>query len=294
MLQSNSDDENDHQESSSGGEEDVMLISQCATGGGVGKKIIRLQGWMNGKQVLILVDSGSSGSFISENTMKDLGLEKKEVNPITVTVADGGKTMSKEMVENSVWKCQGQVFQTELRVFGLSGYDIILGMDWLSEFSPMWIDWKKKIIQFRYGVKRITLKGVKDNTTKCAPISAVELQKQIQKRAMLQVVQLCSLEDASREELLPPEVEQVLSEHAKVFQEPQGLPPHRPFDHKIVLVPGAQPVNVKSYRYSPQQKDEIERQITEMLKQGIIKPSHSPFASPVLLVKKKMGVGDYA
>jgi hypothetical protein len=56
-----------------------------------------------------------------------------------------------------------------------------------------------------------------------------------------------------------------------------------------VLLPGVQPINVKPYRYSPQQKDEIERQIRAMLQQGLIKPSQSPFASPVLLVRKKDG-----
>jgi hypothetical protein len=38
-------------------------------------------------------------------------------------------------------------------------------------------------------------------------------------------------------------------------------------------MPRAQPVNVKPYRHSPQQKDEIEQRIKEMIKQGIIQPS---------------------
>ena len=49
------------------------------------------------------------------------------------------------------------------------------------------------------------------------------------------------------------------------------------------------PVNSRPYRYSPQHKDEIERQVKEMLTAGLVVPSTSPFASPVLLIQKKDG-----
>lgn len=61
-----------------------------------------------------------------------------------------------------------------------------------------------------------------------------------------------------------------------MFDEPSGLPPAREFDHAIPLIPGAQPVNLRPYRYNPAQKDEIEKQVAEMLKQGVIQPSSSP------------------
>jgi hypothetical protein len=76
---------------------------------------------------------------------------------------------------------------------------------------------------------------------------------------------------------------------SQLFAEPDSLPPGRAYDHNVPLVPGAQPVSVRPYRYSPSQKDEIENQIQDMLSKGLIQPSHSPFASPVLLVKKKDG-----
>jgi hypothetical protein len=73
------------------------------------------------------------------------------------------------------------------------------------------------------------------------------------------------------------------------FAVPQQLPPSRQYDHYIPLVPGAIPVNSRPDRYSPFHKNEIEKQIKALLEAGLIVPSVSTFASPVLLVKKKDG-----
>jgi hypothetical protein len=44
---------------------------------------------------------------------------------------------------------------------------------------------------------------------------------------------------------------------------------------------------MRPYRVVPELKSEIEKQIAELLAQGVIQPSNSLFSSPVLLVKKK-------
>lgn len=106
------------------------------------------------------------------------------------------------------------------------------------------------------------------------------------------VVQVSAvLSDSTHSPLTPvPEaVSAILEEFSTVFAPPVGYPPPRQFDHPIPLVPGASPIQVRPYRYPPAIKDEIERQVAEMLQSGIIQPSMSPFSSSVLLVKKKDG-----
>jgi len=82
-------------------------------------------------------------------------------------------------------------------------------------------------------------------------------------------------------------LEELLMEFDAVFDEPIELPPFREQYHAISLLPGAPPPNLRPYRYPYFQKNEIERQVEDLLKKGFIRSSSSPFASPMLLVKKK-------
>ena len=74
-----------------------------------------------------------------------------------------------------------------------------------------------------------------------------------------------------------------------LFARPARYPPTRQSDHAFPLIPGASPFQVYPYRYPLAVKDEVERQVTDMLNSGIIQPSNSLFSSSVLLVKKKDG-----
>ncbi|GAB2288855.1 hypothetical protein Dimus_038028 [Dionaea muscipula] len=94
---------------------------------------------------------------------------------------------------------------------------------------------------------------------------------------------------APQEQAIPFEVQALLDEFKDVFAEPKTLPPPREHDHSIPLVNGATLVNLRPYRLAHFQKDEVEKLVDEMLSFGIIQPSYSPFASPILLVKKKDG-----
>jgi hypothetical protein len=89
--------------------------------------------------------------------------------------------------------------------------------------------------------------------------------------------------------VIPPIVNQVLTEFASVFDPTPSFSPKRDIDHKIPLLTTAQPINLCPYRYSYFQKMEFEKIIDEMLNSSIIKPSTSPFSSPALLIKKKDG-----
>ncbi|GJW20980.1 putative reverse transcriptase domain-containing protein [Tanacetum coccineum] len=79
-------------------------------------------------------------------------------------------------------------------------------------------------------------------------------------------------------------------EFADVFpDELPGLPPAREIEFGIELIPGAEPISKAPYRMAPVELKELKEQLQEMLENGFIRPSVSPWGAPVLFVKKKDG-----
>ena len=63
----------------------------------------------------------------------------------------------------------------------------------------------------------------------------------------------------------------------------------RGHEHQITLMEGSQLVCQRPYRYPFYQKNKIKKIVKELLSVGSISNSTSPFASPVLLVRKANG-----
>ncbi|KAI2644270.1 Transposon Tf2-9 polyprotein [Labeo rohita] len=67
------------------------------------------------------------------------------------------------------------------------------------------------------------------------------------------------------------------------------LPPHRPYDLAIDLVPGAVPPRGHLYSLSAKEQLAMEEYVAEGLRSGTIRPSSSPAAAGFFFVKKKDG-----
>jgi hypothetical protein len=69
-----------------------------------------------------------------------------------------------------------------------------------------------------------------------------------------------------------------------------SLPPHRRSDFKVELEEGKSPDWIpRLYRMTQEEMVEVKRWVTENLSNGFIKASQSPWASPILFVKKPGG-----
>ena len=105
-----------------------MAFSSEVFVGADGPRTMRFLDNIRKHQVLILVDSGSSHSFLSSHIADNLVGVQLLSSSVKVQVANGGIMQCSSHLPASAWTIQGHSFTTDLRVLPLQHFDLILGM----------------------------------------------------------------------------------------------------------------------------------------------------------------------
>jgi hypothetical protein len=244
------------------GDEPCKLSLQ-AISGTESMQSIRLQALVKDQAFLLLVDTGSSATFINSAFVQQVGLPSISCPAVKVKVANGQELVSDSMIPAVEWWCNGHSFSTDMRILELGSYDAILGFDWLQNYDPMIYHWKQKALEFYHKGTKVRLQGViTSSPQKVEKLSVLQLTKWLQGNEVwaLALVDF-NIHSSVVECSTGPsgQLQELLSEFSDVFEDPQDLPLVRVFDHAIPLLPGAIPVNSRPYRYSLFHKNEIER-----------------------------------
>lgn len=143
-------------------------------------------------------------------------------------------------------------------------------MDWLEHHNPD-IDRVEKTLKLQSAAGTVLLKGHKSVGIQCSAISVSELETICRTGSPANLIHVYAINgEVQIEEIIPEEIQHLLSQFHYVCEEPTELPPRRECDQRIPLMPGAQPVNLRAYRHKPELKLEIERQVQELLQSGVI------------------------
>ncbi|GJU85264.1 putative reverse transcriptase domain-containing protein [Tanacetum coccineum] len=204
----------------------------------------------------VLFDSGADKSFVSISLASMLNIP-----PITldttydIEMADGNLVGTNTVIQGCTLILLNQPFEIDLMPIKLGSFDVVIGMDWLSKYHARIICDEK--------VVHIPIDG-----------ETLIIRAQVMEKS-----------DERRLEDIP-----IVREFLEVFPEDlPGLPPVRQVEFQIDLMPGAVPVAREPYRLTPSEMHELSDQLQELADRGFIRPSTSPWGSPVLFVKKKDG-----
>ncbi|GKB81437.1 retrotransposon-related protein [Tanacetum coccineum] len=222
-------------------------------------------------EVHVLINNGSTHNFVRPDVVERMCLPLMATKFFKVYIGSSKTLLCESVCAQVPIKLQGFSMDVDLYVLPLQGPDVVLGIQWLQKL------------------------GKGDGSLRMKRISLHRMQTLLETNDVYRIYELHNL---SAEEHINgvesqamstghSEIDQLLIQFDSLFQVPASLPPHRLIDHHIHLLPNTKPVNIRPYRYPHYQKGEMEKLVNEMLSQGIIRFSHSPFSSPVLLVKKK-------
>ena len=253
---------------------------------------------VNGRDFMMdtLIDTGATHCFMDKAFVEENGWH---VSPYKGHVTCAGDNVVS--IHGSIQvhlRIQG--FYQSLRMIVMDlpsqgNVKVILGQTWLSKFKAK-LDFVNQRISYESKGMRDTLYCQKASVRPqrkafygCLNVAQYKrAAKSRQAKAFM--VSVNTLQEANvASKGIDQRAEPLVKEFQSVFQKlPSGLPPLRTIGHTIDTG-DSMPVSKPAYRLSPKEKEEVKSQVTELLERGLIRPSNSPYGSPVLFVQKKDG-----
>ena len=192
----------------------------------------------------VLFDSGASHSFIAASVVIELGLEVETLEePLYVSSPLGIRARIGMICRGCELEISGTLLTVDLRIMGMSQFDIILGMDWLTAYRVVIDCERRRVIAYTQDDTRVVFQGDKHDML---PHIVYESRCQRQLAGWLASL---TLEDEERPDL---DLPLVVCEYVDVFpDELPRLPPQRVVDFGIELHPGTSPISMTPHRMAP-------------------------------------------
>ncbi|WVZ05565.1 hypothetical protein V8G54_018911 [Vigna mungo] len=170
----------------------IMKLSTLSAGGLTSPRTMKLRRRIGRREVLVLIDSGTSHNFISQRVVEDLEMAVVETQPYMVSLGDRQKKRINGCCEQATLKVGDAKIVERFYIFELGGVEVILSVEWLRKLGKVTVDWKILTMVYRQGEEEITIKG--DPTLERKMVGPRTLLKRDEVAAGLRVWELASLE----------------------------------------------------------------------------------------------------
>ncbi|GJZ30059.1 putative reverse transcriptase domain-containing protein [Tanacetum coccineum] len=246
---------------------------------------------LNNHYASILFDTGADRSFISTAFSSLIDIVPTPLdNSYDVELADGKIVRIDTIIRGCTLNFLDHPFHIDLMPVELGSFDVIIGMDWLRRCHAV-IVCDEKLVQVPYGNETLTFCGNKSSNgreSRLTVISCSKAQEYMAKGCQVFLAQISAKKEEDKSEGKQIKDVPIVRDFPEVFPEDlPGLPPARPVEFQIDLIPRAAPVARAPYRLAPSKMKELLKQLQELSDKGFIRPSSSPWGSPVLFDEKE-------
>ena len=157
---------------------------------------------------MILIDSGSTHSFVSPRILQNVGLESEFTTSMSITIANGEKMKCNAHIKGLIWKMCGREFKFDLKVMEIGVHELILGGDWMRSVGPVTLDFNELTVTVRKEGKRVKLQGVQ-NKIKINLVNGEEFDPEREKGELCWVTQLYPISEEPKTVILPKPLQKI-------------------------------------------------------------------------------------